>query len=39
MKAINITLHDKVELRVSLLSHGSPEQFEMHIKQALKAIK
>jgi hypothetical protein len=35
---IKLTLPGKVELRVSVWSHGTPEQFIMHIQQAVNAI-
>jgi len=36
---IKLTLPDKVELRVSVWSHGTPEQFIMHVQQAINVIK
>jgi hypothetical protein len=37
--SIKLTLPGKVELRVSVWLHGTPEQFIMHVQQAINAIK
>ena len=36
---MNLTLPGKVELRVSVWSHGIPEQFIMHVKIALDVVR
>ena len=37
--SIKLTLPTKVELRVSVWSHGAQEKFLVHIQQAIAAIK
>eukprot|EP00804_Cyclotella_cryptica_P019249 CCRYP_006145-RA/>CCRYP_006145-RA protein AED:0.47 eAED:0.41 QI:0/0/0/0.5/1/1/2/0/578 len=36
---MKLTLPGKVELRVSVWSHGTPEQFLMHVQAALDAVR
>ena len=36
---MKLTLLGKAELRVSVFSHGTPEQFLMHVQAALDAIR
>jgi hypothetical protein len=37
-KTLKLTLHHKVELHIPICSKGTPEQFLVHVQQALDAI-
>eukprot|EP00804_Cyclotella_cryptica_P027948 CCRYP_003836-RA/>CCRYP_003836-RA protein AED:0.40 eAED:0.40 QI:0/-1/0/1/-1/1/1/0/118 len=39
LASIKLTLPTKLELRVSVWSHGTPEKFLVHVQQATAAIK